>query len=61
MFTFNNKNMLKSATKIVLVIMTIAFISLTFYWIIDWKDFVNAFLMILSFYFGWKTATTNNT
>ena len=42
----------KSATRIVFIIMTTAFIWLTFTWVIEWKDFVNAFLMILSFYFG---------
>lgn len=47
-------DILNSATRVVLIIMTLWFIALTFFKIIDWKDFVNAFLMILSFYFGWK-------
>jgi hypothetical protein len=46
---------LNSATKTVLFLMTIAFIFLTFNKTVDGKDFVNAMLMILSFYFGQKT------
>lgn len=48
--------MLKSATKLVLLLMTIWFIWLAYLKVVDSKDFVNAFLMVLSFYFGWKTS-----
>lgn len=52
--------MLNSATRVVLLLMTLAFIWLTVIWKIDWKDFMNAFLMVLSFYFGWKTSQIND-
>lgn len=52
-------NLLNSATKIVLMMMTIWFIWLVSFKIIDWKDYVNAFLMVLSFYFGWKMSSNS--
>jgi hypothetical protein len=46
---------LNSATKIVLIIMTLAFIGLTYTGKVEGKDFFNAMLMIFAFYFGQKT------
>ena len=53
------KNLL-SATKIVLLIMTVAFVWLTVIGIVDSKDYTNAFFMVLSFYFGQKYNKTPN-
>jgi len=46
---------LKSATKIVLLLMVISLIVLTFMRIVDAKDFMSIALMVVSFYFGQKT------
>jgi len=46
---------LKSATKIVLLLMVISLIALTFIKIVDPKDFMSIALMVVSFYFGQKT------
>ena len=46
---------LNSATKIVLIIMTLALIALTFTGKVDGKDFYTAASIVLAFYFGQKT------
>jgi len=46
---------LKSATKIVLLLMTIALIVLTFLKIVEAKDFMIIMVSITAFYFGQKT------
>ena len=46
---------LKSATKIVLLLIVISLIVLTFMKIVDPKDFMSIALMVVSFYFGQKT------
>jgi hypothetical protein len=47
----------QSATKIVLLLMTVALIILTFLRIIDAKDFMTVMIAIIAFYFGQKTNT----
>jgi len=49
---------LKSATKIVLLMIVISLIILTFMRIVDAKDFMSITLMVVAFYFGQKTNTT---
>lgn len=51
-------DMFKSATKLVLVIMVGTLCAGLFMGVIDPKDFKDAMLMVLAFYFGGKAATS---
>jgi hypothetical protein len=51
-------DMFKSATKLVLVIMVLSLCAGLFTGVIDPKDFKDAMLMVLAFYFGGKAATS---
>jgi hypothetical protein len=52
------KNIFSSATKIVLLAITIALIAFTFLGKVDGKDFMTIALMVFAFYFGQKTSQT---
>jgi hypothetical protein len=54
------KNIFSSATKIVLLAITIALIAFTFLGKVDGKDFMTIALMVFAFYFGQKTNSTTN-
>lgn len=47
----------KSATKIVLLVMVITLCVGLFRGVVDAKDFNNALLMVLAFYFGGKSSS----
>jgi len=49
------KSIYSSATKIVLIAMTIALIGFTAFQIVEGKDFMTIALMVFAFYFGQKT------
>lgn len=44
----------ESATKIVLLLLSIGAIVLTFMWVMDAKDFYQAWTLVLAFYFWQK-------
>lgn len=46
---------LNSATRLVLIMMALACIALTFTGKVEGKEFMNAFSIVLAFYFGQKT------
>jgi hypothetical protein len=52
-------NILKSATKIVLLALVFALIALTAFKITDSETFKTVILMVVSFYFGQKSNPTN--
>lgn len=49
---------LKSATKIVLLLMVIWLLAFTYLGKTDWETYKTALLMVLAFYFGSKTTST---
>ena len=49
------KSIYTSATKIVLLSMTLALVGFTAYGIVEGKDFMTIALMVFAFYFGQKT------
>lgn len=51
----------KSATKIVLLLMVLTLCVGMFRGVIDSKDFNNALLMVLAFYFGGKSGSSTPT
>lgn len=48
---------LQSATKIVLLILTVSLVVLTFYWIVGGDMFMTICVMVFSFYFKDSTTT----
>lgn len=52
--------LLKSASKIVFILMAVALIGLTAFGIVEPKDFMGACLMAFTFYFSNKNDNKNN-